>query len=56
MTQASIPAIAALREVSVVFAALMGAFWLRERLGKVRIAGACLVGAGAMLIKFLPVA
>jgi drug/metabolite transporter (DMT)-like permease len=51
MTQASIPSVAALREISVVFAALMGTLWLHERMGKIRIACACLVGLGVMLIK-----
>ena len=51
MTQAPLASVAALREVSVVFAAVMGAWWLRERMGPTRIAGACLVGCGVMLIK-----
>ncbi len=51
MSLAPISSVAALREVSVVFAAVMGAWWLRERMGPQRIAGACLVGCGVMLIK-----
>jgi len=41
MTLASIPAVAALRESSVVFAAILGAVLLKERMGVLRIAGAC---------------
>ncbi len=52
MTQASIPAVAALRELSVVFAALIGTLWLQERMGNIRIACACLVALGGILIKF----
>jgi drug/metabolite transporter (DMT)-like permease len=51
MTIAPISSVAALREVSVVFAAVMGTWWLHERMGPQRIAGACLVGMGVMLIK-----
>jgi drug/metabolite transporter (DMT)-like permease len=51
MSQASIPAVAALREVSVVIAAVMGTVWLRESMGLNRILGACMVCAGVMLIR-----
>jgi drug/metabolite transporter (DMT)-like permease len=52
MTQASIPSVAALREISVVFAALMGAWFLKEPFGRWRIAGATLVGLGAASIRW----
>lgn len=55
MTQAPIPAIAALREVSVVFAALMGSRWLHESMGRSRLMGAMLVGVGVMLIKMVDI-
>lgn len=52
MTVASIPAVAALRESSVIFAALLGAFLLKERMGRWRIAGALLVALGAASIRW----
>lgn len=51
MTQASIAGISALRETSVVFAALIGMFFLGERAGARRIAGALVVACGALLLK-----
>jgi drug/metabolite transporter (DMT)-like permease len=52
MTQSAIPAVAALREVSVVFAAFLGALFLKESMGRWRIVGASLVGVGAAVIRF----
>lgn len=52
MTIASIPAVAALRETSVIFAAILGAWLLRERMGRWRIAGALLVALGAASIRW----
>jgi len=52
MTVASIPAVAALRETSVVFAAILGAWLLKERMGRWRIAGAMLVALGAVAIRW----
>ncbi len=52
MTVASIPAVAALRETSVIFAAILGAWLLRERMGRWRIAGALLVALGAASIRW----
>jgi drug/metabolite transporter (DMT)-like permease len=51
MLQAPIASVAALREVSVVFAAVMGTWWLHERMGLPRIIGACLVAGGVIMIK-----
>lgn len=51
MTQTSIASVAALRETSIVFAALIGAFWLHEGLSRLRLMSALLVCAGAVLIK-----
>jgi drug/metabolite transporter (DMT)-like permease len=53
MTVASIPAVAALRETSVIFAALLGAWLLRERMGRWRIAGATLVACGSVCIRWI---
>jgi drug/metabolite transporter (DMT)-like permease len=53
MTQATIPAVAALREMSVVFAALLGAWFLREQMGIWRIVGAAFVGVGAATIRWV---
>lgn len=52
MTVASIPAVAALRETSVIFAAIMGAWLLKERMGRWRVAGAVLVALGAISIRW----
>ncbi|MEP7330410.1 MAG: EamA family transporter, partial [Betaproteobacteria bacterium] len=51
MTRAPVAAIAALRETSVVFAAIIGAVVLKEGFGYVRIAGAILVVAGVAALK-----
>jgi drug/metabolite transporter (DMT)-like permease len=52
MTTTSIPAVAALRETSVIFAALLGTLLLRETMGRWRIAGALLVAMGAAVIRW----
>jgi drug/metabolite transporter (DMT)-like permease len=51
MTRAPIAAVAALRETSVLFAALMGSIWLKEGFGWRRIAGAASVAAGIAALK-----
>lgn len=51
MTRAPVAEIAALRETSVVFAALLGVIWLREPLGKRRIIAAAAMAAGLMLMR-----
>jgi drug/metabolite transporter (DMT)-like permease len=51
MTRAPVAAVAALRETSVLFAALIGAVWLKEGLGPMRIAGAASVVAGVAALK-----
>jgi drug/metabolite transporter (DMT)-like permease len=43
-------AVSALRETSVVFAALLGAIFLRERLTGWRIAACCIIAAGAACV------
>ncbi len=51
MTRAPIAAISALRETSVLFAALIGAYFLKEGLGMRRLAGAASVVAGIAALK-----
>lgn len=51
MTRAPVAAVAALRETSVLFAALIGAVWLREGFGAMRLAGAASVVAGIAALK-----
>ena len=51
MTRAPIAAVSALRETSVIFAALIGAFFLREGFGTARIAGAILVAGGIAALR-----
>ena len=51
MTLAPIAIVAALREVSVVFAALMGTLFLKESFGWRRLAGAVGVAAGVAALR-----
>lgn len=51
MTKAPIASVAALRETSIVFVLLMSARMLRESLTVVRILGALLITAGAILLR-----
>lgn len=51
MTRASIAGISALRETSVVFAAMIGILLLGEKAGARRIAGALIVACGALVLK-----
>ena len=51
MTRAPVAAISALRETSVLFAAIIGAVVLKERFGYARILGTLLVVAGVVAIK-----
>lgn len=51
MTRAPVAAVAALRETSVLFAALMGSLWLKERLGLPRLVGAASVVLGIAALK-----
>lgn len=51
MTQANVAAVAALRETSVIFAALIGAAMLKEPFGRHRVTGACIVAGGIALMK-----
>ncbi|MEP6943352.1 MAG: EamA family transporter [Betaproteobacteria bacterium] len=51
MTKAPIAAVAALRETSVLFAALIGSVWLKEGFGWRRMAGAASVVAGIAALK-----
>jgi drug/metabolite transporter (DMT)-like permease len=51
MTRAPVAAVAALRETSVIFAALIGALWLKEGFGIARLAGAATVVVGVAALK-----
>ncbi|MBK6850672.1 MAG: EamA family transporter [Burkholderiales bacterium] len=51
MTKAPVAAVAALRETSVLFAAVIGALWLREAYGKRRIAATLLIVAGVITLR-----
>ncbi|WP_442770476.1 EamA family transporter [Zoogloea ramigera] len=52
MSVAPVAAVAAIRETSVIFAALLGTRYLGEKMGGVRVASALLVAAGAVTIRF----
>ena len=51
MTRAPVAAVAALRETSVLFAALIGGVWLKEGFGVTRLVGAASVVAGIAALK-----
>lgn len=51
MTRAPVAAVAALRETSVLFAALLGSLWLKERFGLRRLAGAVSVVLGIAALR-----
>jgi drug/metabolite transporter (DMT)-like permease len=51
MTRAPVAVVAALRETSVIFAALIGAYLLREGHPKRRLAGAAAVAAGVIALR-----
>ena len=51
MTHAPVATVAALRETSVIFAAIIAAVFLKEKFSNVRYAAALLVCAGAVLLK-----
>lgn len=53
MTQAPVAAVAALRETSVLFAALIGARWLKEGFGARRAAGTALIVGGVVALRVL---
>jgi drug/metabolite transporter (DMT)-like permease len=50
LTLAPAASVAAVREVSVVFAVFLGAVFLRERVGRSRWIGASIVAAGVALV------
>ncbi|HXE22651.1 MAG TPA: DMT family transporter [Rhodoferax sp.] len=52
MTRAPVASVAALRETSVLFAALIGTLWLREPFGRQRALGTLAVMAGVMALRF----
>ena len=51
MTRAPIAAVAALRETSVIFAALLGSLFLKERFGRRRLIAACAVALGVAALR-----
>ncbi len=52
LTHAPVAAVSALRETSVLFATLLGAWLLKERLGAQRLTGAGVIVAGVMALRF----
>jgi len=52
MTRAPVASVAALRETSVLFAALLGTMLLKERFGLQRAAGTLVIVAGVMALRF----
>ena len=51
MTQAPIATVAALRETSILFGVVISAWVLKEHLTRVRIVAACVIAAGAMVLR-----
>jgi drug/metabolite transporter (DMT)-like permease len=51
MTRAPVAQVAALRETSVLFAALIGVLWLKEKVTPLRVSGALIVVAGVMALR-----
>lgn len=51
MTRAPVASVAALRETSVLFAAVFGVWWLGERFGRQRVLGTIIVVAGVMALR-----
>ena len=51
MTRAPVAAVAALRETSVLFAALIGTRWLKEPFGAGRAAGTLCIVGGVMALR-----
>lgn len=51
MTSAPIAVVAALRETSILFVTLISVFVLREPVSQRRIAGACIIASGAMILR-----
>ncbi|AUG05728.1 DMT family transporter [Pseudomonas sp. S09G 359] len=51
MTHAPIATVSALRETSILFGVLISAWVLKEHLTRVRIVAACLIAAGAILLR-----
>jgi drug/metabolite transporter (DMT)-like permease len=51
MTRAPVASVAALRETSVLFAALLGTWLLKERFGLQRAVGTLVVVAGVMALR-----
>jgi drug/metabolite transporter (DMT)-like permease len=51
MTRAPIAVVAALRETSILFGTAISAFVLKERVTRARIVGACIIAAGAVVLR-----
>ena len=51
MTQAPVAMVAALRETSVLFAVLMGAWFLKERFNLRRLTGTLIIVGGVMALR-----
>lgn len=51
MTAAPIATVSALRETSILFGVVISAWVLKERLTRVRIVAACVIAAGAMVLR-----
>ena len=50
-TQAPIPTVAALRETSIIFALLIGTFFLKEKLTLIKISSIFVIFIGVFLLK-----
>ncbi|GLK88262.1 EamA family transporter [Pseudomonas turukhanskensis] len=53
MSQAPVAVVAALRETAILFGMLIASLFLNERLSPTRIAGACVIVAGAVVLRLV---
>ena len=51
MTVAPVAVIAALRETSILFGTAISGFVLKEKISPIRIVGACVIAAGAIMLR-----
>jgi uncharacterized membrane protein len=51
-TQANVPTVAALREISILMTSIYGVYFMKERFGLVKVISAALIVLGCVVIRF----